>query len=75
MIEICYSNLAFAGNKGQKRPIFGFKPLKRVEGLEIQLKQTYKKFLIKNLLAFTADERHKGQKFSFGYINALQSQN
>ena len=34
--EIDYSNLAFAANKGQKRPIFSFKPLKRLEGLEIQ---------------------------------------
>ena len=33
---IGYSNLAFAANKGQKRPIFSFKPLKRLEGLEIQ---------------------------------------
>ena len=33
---IGYSNLAFAANKGQKRPIFSFKPLKRQEGLEIQ---------------------------------------
>ena len=32
---IGYSNLTFAANKGQKRPIFGFKPLKRLEGLEI----------------------------------------
>ena len=33
---IGYSDLAFAANKGQKRPIFSFKPLKRLEGLEIQ---------------------------------------
>ena len=33
---IGYSNLAFAANKGSKRPIFSFKPLKRQEGLEIQ---------------------------------------
>ena len=31
-----YSDLAFAANKGQKRPIFSFKPLKHLEGLEIQ---------------------------------------
>ena len=34
---IGYSDLAFAANKGQKRPIFIFKPLKRLEGLEIQI--------------------------------------
>ena len=33
---IGYSNLAFDPQKGQKRPIFSFKPLKRQEGLEIQ---------------------------------------
>ena len=33
---IGYLNLAFAANKGRKRPIFSFKPLKRIEGLEIQ---------------------------------------
>ena len=33
---IGYLNLAFAANKGQKRPIFNFKPLKRLEGLGIQ---------------------------------------
>ena len=33
---IGYSDLAFGANKGQKRPIFSFKPMKRVEGLEIQ---------------------------------------
>ena len=33
---IGYLNAAFAANKGQKRPIFSFKPLKRQEGLEIQ---------------------------------------
>ena len=33
---ICYLNLAFEAKKGQKRPILGFKPLKRREGLEIQ---------------------------------------
>ena len=33
---IGYSNLTFAANKGQKQPIFSFKPLKRQEGLEIQ---------------------------------------
>ena len=35
---IGYLNLSFAANKGKKRPIFSFKPLKRleVEGLEIQ---------------------------------------
>ena len=33
---IGYSDLAFAANKGQKRPIFSFKPLKHLEGLEIQ---------------------------------------
>ena len=33
---IGYSNLAFEPPKGQKRPIFSFKPLKRLEGLEIQ---------------------------------------
>ena len=33
---IGYTNLAFAANKGQKRPIFSFKPLKPLKGLEIQ---------------------------------------
>ena len=33
---IGYLNLAFPANKDQKRPIFNFKPLKRLEGLEIQ---------------------------------------
>ena len=33
---IGYLNLAFDAKKGQKRPILGFKPLKRLEGLEIQ---------------------------------------
>ena len=33
---IGYLNLVFAANKGQKRPTFCFKPLKRQEGLEIQ---------------------------------------
>ena len=33
---IGYSDLALAGNKGQKRSIFSFKPLKRLERLEIQ---------------------------------------
>ena len=33
---IGYLNFAFAGNKGQKRPMFSFKALKRLEGLEIQ---------------------------------------
>ena len=33
---IGYLNLAFEVKKGQKRLIFGFKPLKRLEGLEIQ---------------------------------------
>ena len=31
-----YLNLAFEAKKGQKRLIFGFKPLKRLERLEIQ---------------------------------------
>ena len=34
--RICYLNLAFEAKEGQKRLIFGFKPLKRLEGLEIQ---------------------------------------
>ena len=34
--RIGYSNLAFEAKKGQKRPIFSFTPLKRLEGLEIQ---------------------------------------
>ena len=34
--EIGYLNLAFEPQKGQKRAIFSFKPLKRLEGLEIQ---------------------------------------
>ena len=33
---IGYLNLAFEAKKGQKRLIFGFKPLKCLEGLEIQ---------------------------------------
>ena len=31
---IGYSDLVFTANKGQKRPIFSFKPLKYLEGLE-----------------------------------------
>ena len=34
--RIGYLNLAFEAKKGQKRSIWGFKPLKRLEGLEIQ---------------------------------------
>ena len=46
---IGYLNLAFAANKGQKRLIFSFKPLKRLEGLEIQIKSiNIKKFVTKN---------------------------
>ena len=33
---IGYLNLAFEAKKGRKRQILGFKPLKRLEGLEIQ---------------------------------------
>ena len=33
---IGHLNLAFEPQKGQKRAIFSFKPLKRLEGLEIQ---------------------------------------
>ena len=33
---IGYLNLAFEPITGQKRSILGFKPLKRLEGLEIQ---------------------------------------
>ena len=33
---IGYSNLAFEAKKGRERQIFSFKPLKRLEGLEIQ---------------------------------------
>ena len=48
---IGYSNLAFAAYKGQKRPIFSFKPLKRQEGLEIQnWSINMERFLIKNPL-------------------------
>ena len=66
---IGYLNLAFAANKGQNRPIFSFKPLKCLEGLEIQSQSmNTKMFLIKNPLkignfhlAFMADKGHKGQ--------------
>ena len=34
--RIGYSDLALAANKGQKMPIFIFKPFKHLEGLEIQ---------------------------------------
>ena len=34
--EIGYLNLAFEAKKAKKRSILGFKPLKRLEGLEIQ---------------------------------------
>ena len=34
--RIGYLNLAFEAKKGRKRQILGFKPLKRLEGLEIQ---------------------------------------
>ena len=34
--RIGYLNLVFEARKGQKRLIFGFKPLKGLEGLEIQ---------------------------------------
>ena len=33
---IGYSILAFAANEGRKRPIFTFKPMKCLKGLEIQ---------------------------------------
>jgi len=48
---IGYLNLAFEAKKGRKRPILGFKPLKPLEGLEIQsLSINIKKFITKNLL-------------------------
>ena len=48
---IGYSNLVFSANKGQKRPIFSFRPLKCLEGLEIQSQNiNIKRFLIKNPL-------------------------
>ena len=34
---IGYSNLAFAANKGQKRPIFSFGPLKPLKELEFRV--------------------------------------
>ena len=49
--RIGYSNLAFSISKGQKRPIFGFKPLKCLDGLEIQsLIINIKEFITKNPL-------------------------
>ena len=46
---IGYSDLAFAANKGQKRPIFSFKLLKHLEGLEIQSYSiNIKEFITKN---------------------------
>ena len=33
---IGYMNLAFEAKKGRKRSMLGFKPLERLEGLEIQ---------------------------------------
>ena len=67
---IGYSNLAFAANKGQKRPIFSFKPLKWLHLLVIHFQGTnnIKKVPNKNPfkkgnldLAFNADEILKGQ--------------
>ena len=70
---IGYSNLAFAANKSQKRPMVSFKPLKCQEGLEIQKKSiNLKRFLIKNplklvifYLAFMTDQGHNGQHLVF----------
>ena len=48
---IGYLNLAFYAKKGQKRPILGFKPLKRLEGLEIlehKCKNVYNKESFRN---------------------------
>ena len=66
---IGYLNLAFEPQKCQKRAIFSFKPLKRLEGLEIQSQSiSMKRFLTKShfeickvYLAFIADEGHKQQ--------------
>ena len=67
--RIGYLNLAFEAKKGQKRLILGFKPLKRLEGLEIRIQSiNIKKFITKNPLkvgnfhfVFIADEGNKGQ--------------
>ena len=40
---IGYSNLAFEAKKGQKRPIFSFKPLKRLQGLEFRVRQGHRR--------------------------------
>ena len=46
---IGYLNLAFAANKGPKRPILSFNPMKHLEGLKIQSYSIYiRKFLTKN---------------------------
>ena len=46
---IGYSNLAFAAKKGQKIPIFIFKPFKHLDGLEIQSSSiNTKEFIKKN---------------------------
>ena len=47
---ISYCNFDFADNKDQKRPIFNFKPLKRLEGLEIQSKSKNIKSSIETVL-------------------------
>ena len=70
---IGYSNLAFEPQKGQKRPIFSFKPLKCLEGLEIQSWSiSIKEFITMNPLkignfhlAFMVDEGHTGQHLVF----------
>ena len=40
---IGYSNLAFAAKKGQKIPIFIFKPFKHLEGLDSEIEHKYKR--------------------------------
>ena len=70
---IGYLNLAFAAKKGQKRSIFSFKPLKRLEGLEIQsysisIKEfiTNNSFKIGNIhMAFMAYKGYKIQLLVF----------
>ena len=70
---IGYLNLAFEAKKGLKRPIFSFKPLKYLEGLEIHSQNiNIKEFITKNPLkignfhlTFIADEGHKGQNLVF----------
>ena len=54
---IGYSNLTFEAKKDQKRPIFGFKPLKRLTMNPLKISNFH--------LALMDDEGHKGQHLVF----------